>query len=146
MQVHKAFMDVLSVNVQYLDDPIINKFFNEKVFPVVIEKANSGFLEEVTLGQQKGLLYFVETQNDFAEFTLENNGFFVQLISSSVHSNNKEIASKARALYEEKYLALDRIKPCTQYEDFDEYGSGNIARGVRGKVKCYAKTNFNFYR
>lgn len=58
---------------------------------------------------------------DYAEFMVENNNEFIELMVLSLYHDNKNIQEKARILYE-KYLNLDNVKTFVEKEDF---GDGN---------------------
>lgn len=103
----------------FLGDERIKQFLTDKIIKQTIDHANSQPWTGVSKNACKAFLNYIESTKDFD--LIANNGFFVQLILSSMSVNDKEVNEQAKALYE-KYLSHPSIQPITQH---DFFGSGD---------------------
>ncbi len=98
----------------YMVDRTIVRFTEKHVIPLVIAWANRGPWRTGSAQTCQNLLNWMQKkkQDEFAIFSLKNNGFFIQLILNSRHSGDNGVIQQAKTLYEQ-YLKLERIHQYT---------------------------------
>ncbi len=128
----------------YLADTMLAPFLEQRVIlPVAVVADRVPWRVAITnVNACQSLLAWVQEKSDvvkygqtaFADFVLQHNGFFMQLIYQG--RQHEEIREQAEALYED-YLKLDRIKPYRS----DRYG---VFGDFSGQVDWENKTARNY--
>lgn len=105
----ESVLDMFTNNPLYLNDPLICSFINDTILPVRITQANSAELKVYGAPELRLLLQRVQLDAQQAQFMLDNNGFFIQLMLLCAEQDvDPTIQQQAQQLYAH-YLRLDEL-------------------------------------
>jgi len=128
-----AFFDIFKTPI-YLHDTTINSFIKERLLPNVISEAMTSSLKVDNDSVLLMLLETVAEQGDNkAQFMLEKNGFFVQLLAACSGHENADIKEAGVQLYHE-YMNLGELKGYKKTDtfigDLDENSEANVEKNL----------------
>ncbi|MCD6026114.1 MAG: sopA 4 [Solimicrobium sp.] len=106
----KPLMDIFTANPIYFNDPLIRAFIKEAIVPVRIKRANQATLKFYGDPELHLLLDVVKLHEQQAQFMLDCNNFFLQLM---LQSTEKECAPETQQLAQQlyvQYLGLPYLK------------------------------------
>ena len=113
----------------YMANQTIAYLMEQNVIQPLIQLASEGPWRTENKALSQSLLTWLnkKTEADFETFVEKNNSFFIQLIHNSRKAGGG-VKKQAEALYEQKYLPLERISP--SYTGADRF-FGNYENGER---------------